>query len=204
MGTAYGCTDHGRWHDETAMIRNIGRRTVMKAIGGAGAAGLVSGSASAESRDVHAASGAQGQLGPNRAGKFVVKFDGDTIARWRAVSLPAVSIGQETYEEGTQAPQAKKVFGQPTYDDLEMERGFKPDDTLLWDWINDIRQGKVDGSRREIAVIVNDTDGNARTRWEFTSCWPKNYEPPDLDASADGDVATESITVAFDKMIRAQ
>jgi len=32
----------------------------------------------------------------------------------------------------------------------------------------------------------------------------KDYDPPELDASADGDVATESITVAFDKMIRTE
>lgn len=87
-----------------------------------------------------------------------------------------------------------------------MVRWFDPNDTSLWDWIDEIRGGgnRTAPAQREIAVIVNDTGGNARTRWEFTGCWPNHYEPTDPDASADGDVATGSITVAFDGTIRTE
>jgi phage tail-like protein len=186
------------------MIRNVGRRTVMQTLGAAGAVGLVSGSGRANQTDVDGANTSPAQRGAQRTGKFVVEFDGTAVSGWKTVTLPAISIEQGTYREGNDASQTKAVAGQPTYEDLEMERGFKPDDTVLWDWVDAIRQGKVDGSRREIAVIVQDTAGRTRTRWEFTKCRPTTYEPPELDAGADGDAATESLTVAFDRMIRAE
>jgi phage tail-like protein len=186
------------------MIQNVGRRTVMKAMGVAGTIGLVSGSARAEQEDVYRASTTPDRHGPLKTGKFFVEIDDVEVAGWKTVTIPGISVEQESYREGNEAPQEKKVAGQPSYGDLVMERGFAPDDTLLWDWVDDVRQGKVESTRRKIAVIVQDTEGNAQTRWEFTECWPKNYDPPELDASEDGEVAIESITVTFDRMIRSE
>ena len=62
--------------------------------------------------------------------------------------------------------------------------------------------GNLDEGRKELAVVLMDEEGADQIRWEFENAWVKDYEPPVLDASADGDVATESITVAFDMMTR--
>jgi len=45
-----------------------------------------------------------------------------------------------------------------------------------------------------------DEEGETLIRWRFEGAWLKEYDPPDLDATADGAIATESITVAFDGM----
>ncbi|PSP24296.1 cysteine protease [Halobacteriales archaeon QH_10_65_19] len=142
--------------------------------------------------------------GPLRTGQFEVQIDDVEVPGWRSVTIPSRSTEQGEYREGNEAEYERKIWGQTTFDDLEMERGVKPGDTQLYDWHENIRQGNVDEGRKEIAVILMDENGEPQTRWEFQEAWIKDYDPPELDASADADVAMESITVAFDKMDRTE
>ena len=142
--------------------------------------------------------------GPVRTGRFRVEIDEVEVPGWRSVTIPSSSTEQGEYREGNEPDYEKKLWGQTTFDDLEMERGVQPGDTAIFDWRQDVIEGRVDNGRKEIAVTLMDEEGQAQIRWEFTNAWIKDYDPPDLDASADGDVATESITVAFDKMVRAE
>lgn len=77
------------------MIQNVGRRTVMKAMGAAGAIDLVSGSSSAKQEDVSRASPSPDEHGPQRTGKFVVEFDGK-VSGWKTVTIPSISTEQGT------------------------------------------------------------------------------------------------------------
>lgn len=142
--------------------------------------------------------------GPMKTGRFEVQIDDVEVPGWQSVTIPSKSIEQDTYREGSDPEHEKKTWGQVTFDDLEMERGFAPDATELWDWTKDILAGKADEGRKEIAVKLKDEEGETAIHWEFREAWIKNYEPPDLDASADGEVATESITVSFDEMERVE
>jgi phage tail-like protein len=140
--------------------------------------------------------------GPMRTGRFKVTINDVAVAGWRSVTIPGMSVESGEYREGDDADYEKKVWGEVTYEDLEMERGFDPSATELHDWTKDIEAGNADSGRKEIAVVLQDEEGEAVIRWEFQKAWITEYDPPDLDASADGEVATESITVEFDKMIR--
>lgn len=148
--------------------------------------------------------------GPLKTGRFEVQIDEVEVPGWQSVTIPGVSVEQGSYREGNASEKKKKdkkgtsnqTWGEPTFDDLEMERGVKPGDTKLYDWFEDVRSGSADSGRKEIAVKLLDEEGVARVGWEFAEAWIKEYDPPDLDASADGEVATESVTVAFDEMIR--
>ena len=142
--------------------------------------------------------------GPMKTGLFKVEIDDVEIAGWRSVTIPGSSTEQGEYREGKDPDYEKKIWGQTTYDDLEMERGVKPGDTRIYDWRQDVIEGRVDDGRKEIAIVLMDEEKQPQIRWEFQEAWVKDYDPPELDASADGDVATESITVAFDKMIRTE
>lgn len=62
------------------------------------------------------------------------------------------SVEQDEYREGNDAEYEKKSWGQPSFDDLEMERGVKPGDTKLHDWFEDVRAGSADAARKEISV----------------------------------------------------
>jgi phage tail-like protein len=142
--------------------------------------------------------------GPMRTGRFKVEINDVEVPGWRSVTIPSSSTEQGEYREGNEPDYEKKIWGQTTFDDLEMERGVQPGDTAIYDWRQSVRQGSVDAGRKDVAVVLMDEEGEPQIRWEFTGCWIKEYSPPELDASADGDTATESITVAFDKMVRAE
>jgi len=142
--------------------------------------------------------------GPMKTGLFEVTIDEVEVPGWQTVTIPSISVEQGEYREGNEAKHEKKMWGQVTFDDLEMERGVRPGDTELYDWVKDIQAGKADEGRKEIAVKVNNEEGEMQLQWEFTEAWIREYSPPELDASADGDMATESVTIAFDEMIRTE
>lgn len=142
--------------------------------------------------------------GPVKTGLFEVQIDEVEVPGWQTVTIPGISVESGSYREGNDASHEKKLWGQVSFDDLEMERGVKPGDTKLHDWFEDVRAGKADAARKEIAVKIQDEEGQAVIQFNFTDAWVKNYDPPELDASADGDVATESITVAYDRMEREE
>ena len=142
--------------------------------------------------------------GPMKTGLFEVAIDEVEVPGWQTVTIPSISIEEGEYREGNDAKQEKKLWGQVTFDDLEMERGVKPGDTKLHDWFEEVRQGNVDEGRKEISVTMQDEEGEAAIQYQFVEAWITEYDPPDLDASADGDVAIESITVSFDRMKREE
>jgi len=137
-----------------------------------------------------------------RTGRFKVEIDDVEVPGWRSVTIPSSSTEAGEYREGDEPDWEKKIWGQTTFDDLEMERGVQPDDSRIFDWREQVRMGNLDEGRKEVAVVLMDEEGRSQIRWEFQGAWIKEYHPPELDASADGDVATESVVVAFDKMVR--
>lgn len=97
--------------------------------------------------------------GPMKTGLFEVQIDDVEVKGWKTVTIPSVSIEQSTYREGNDASHEKKTGRQPTFDDLEVERGVKPGATELHDWFEDVRAGKADSARKEIAVKIQDENG---------------------------------------------
>jgi len=153
--------------------------------------------------------GAADRHGPTHTGRFRVEIDGVEVPGWRWVRIPSSSTEAGEYREGDDPDHEKKIWGSTTFGDLEMERGVQPGDRTIFDWREQVRTGNLDEGRKEVAVVLmgEERDGRRRRvgdpeiRWEFEGAWIKEYHPPELDASADGDVATESIVVAFDTMI---
>ncbi|MEF8779810.1 MAG: phage tail protein [Haloferacaceae archaeon] len=142
--------------------------------------------------------------GPMRTGRFKVEIDDVEVAGFRTVELPRRYTELDEYREEGESDARKQLWGQPEFDDLKMERGVAPGGTELFDWRTAVEEGKVDDGRKEISVTLMDEEGESQIRWSFDAAWPKEYHPPELDATADDEVATESITVAFDSMIREE
>ena len=161
----------------------------MKAVGLAAIVGLASGSAGAQQRSL------TDRHGPMRTG-FTVEVDGREIEGFRSVTIPSSST--QTADSGDDGELG----------DLEMEREVgkvDPHLSMLWEWHMAAVEGRVDEARKEIAVTMLDEEGEPQIRWEFEAAWVGDYDPPDLDASADGDVATESVTISgFNRMVREE
>jgi len=139
------------------------------------------------------------QHGPMRTGRFVVEIDDVAVPGWRSVAIPSRFTEEDEYQEGDSGGSGQSAIAHP-----DMARAVKPDDTTLHDWAEAVRQGDVEEGRKEISIVLLDENGETQAEWELQKAWIATYDPPELDASADGDVATESITVAFDKMVRKE
>jgi phage tail-like protein len=135
-----------------------------------------------------------------RTGRFKVEIDDVEVSGWQTVTIPGISTESETYREGDDSEYQQQLWGQTSYDDLEMVRAMT--DTTVYDWQRKIIQGKVDEGRKTVAVTLQNEEGGDEIRWEFTNAWIKEYQPPELDASTDGEVPKESITVVFEDMLR--
>ena len=142
--------------------------------------------------------------GPQRTSKFIVDIDGREVPGWQSITLPGSSTEVGEYREGNSEDHMRKLWGANTYDDLEMERGCTHDDTEIWDWRQEVIFGEMSEARVEVVVTLLNEDNDETVRYEFVNAWPSAYDPPDLDASVDGEVATESVTVSFDRMKREE
>jgi phage tail-like protein len=168
-------------------------RRALQAGGDAAVVGLDADAARAAELD----SGVEPQVGP---GAFTVDIDDVSVDGVRTIDLPRLSTGEvEASGDGAQ----RTVGGRTEYEDLEMERGVRKDESTLWDWRSTVEAGKVEEGRKTVTVLLGNGQGTERVGWEFSNAWPRGYEPPQLDVSADGDeVATESVTVTFERMTR--
>jgi phage tail-like protein len=138
--------------------------------------------------------------GPLRTGRFKVEIDDVEVAGWQTVTIPGNSTKETTYREGEDSDHQRKLWGQTEYDDLEMERMMA--DTTVHDWRNKVLQGKLEEGRKTVKVTIQNENGEDEIQWEFTNAWPKEYQPPELDASTEEEFPRESVTVVFDEMVR--
>jgi phage tail-like protein len=133
-----------------------------------------------------------------RTGRFKVQIDDVEVPGWQSVTIPAKSIEQGEYREGNESEYKKDLWGQTSVDDLEMVRVMR--DTGMYEWTEAVRMGQTEVGQKDVAVVLLNEDDRPQISWEFTDVWPKEYQPPELDASADDDVATESLTCSFQDM----
>lgn len=138
--------------------------------------------------------------GPLKTGRFKVEIGEVQVPGWQTVTIPGISVETTTYREENDPDHEKKTWGQTSYDDLEMVRTMT--DTTVYDWRKNVAEGKVEEGRKNVKVTLQNEEGEDEIRWEFTNAWIKEYQPPELDASTDGEVAKESMTLVFEDMLR--
>ena len=131
--------------------------------------------------------------GPLRPGRFTVEIDDVEISGWQSVNIPATST--EPDEDG---------WGSSTTQDLEAERGVQPNDTVVHDWNEAVLDDDEDEGLKTVVVTLQDEEGEPQIEWTFEEAWVTYYRPPQLDAVADGEVATERVVLAFDSMERQE
>lgn len=137
--------------------------------------------------------------GPLKTGRFKVEIDDVEVAGWQTVTIPGNATETGTYREGEDTDHTRQLWGETTYDDLEMVRQMS--DSTMYDWRDKIIQGKLEEGRKNVKVTLLDEVGADKIRWEFTNAWIKEYQPSELDAGADATVR-ESVTIVFDDMLR--
>jgi len=126
---------------------------------------------------------------------FKVEWDGIIQAGFKTCS--GLESAQDTgdYREGTdRSLNKRRLPGLLTSANLTLGRGIS-DNHELWDWRNDIIQGKA--TRKNLSVILMDDQGHERRRWNFVNCWPSKWTGPSLDATS-AEIAIESLEIAHE------
>ncbi|MDZ7730393.1 MAG: phage tail protein [Natrialbaceae archaeon] len=138
-----------------------------------------------------------------KTGRFEVTIDDVEVAGFQRVTLPSSRTETSEYREGDESEYERRTWGQMTFAPLTLERGFSPGTTELYDWREAIRMGNIDQGRKEITVTLMDAEGQPQIEWQFEGAWIKDYDPPELNAGSD-EVETETVVIAYDKMVRAE
>jgi phage tail-like protein len=87
-----------------------------------------------------------------------------------------------------------KLPGKTTFSDITLKWGVT-DSTELWDWRQDVINGKV--FRRNGSIVIFDLDNHTEVaRWNFVNAWPSKWEGPALNQK--GDIAIATLVLAHE------
>ncbi|GIV97438.1 MAG: phage tail protein [Herpetosiphonaceae bacterium] len=128
---------------------------------------------------------------------FVVEIDG-IVSAWSEASGLGTNIDvieTWTVDGNTKKPLVNKQPGQYKWDDITLKRPLKADMTL-YQWVNQMKQGQVEGNRKNGSITLYKPDGTTEVaRWNFFNAWPKKYGPSGLNATGNEAAMEEMILV---------
>jgi phage tail-like protein len=93
----------------------------------------------------------------------------------------------ESYEEAGVNDFVYQFPKRTKYQRISLKRGIT-DKGDFWDWYQDVINGKV--QRKDGAIVLMDSKGEDKWRWNFFGAYPVKWTGPELKA--------ESSTVAFE------
>jgi phage tail-like protein len=140
--------------------------------------------------------------GPYRNVRFLLEIEGVAKAGFSRCRLPARRTDVVEYREGNEPTTPRKLAGLDRYGPLVLESGLTDDSMGLYEWHRLVEHGKLGEARRTIAVVILDEEGSTGPRYEFTQCWPRRYEPSDLDATGECVIieSLEVVTEGFERV----
>lgn len=144
-----------------------------------------------------------GRKDPYRNFRFLLEIDGIVQAGFSECTIPDTSSDPIEYREGNEEATVRKLPGLTKYGNITLKWGVTDSSLELFNWRKMVIQGKIKDARRNIAVILQDEEGNPAARWEFREAWPSKYDAPDLNAKGN-DVAIETLEIAHEGMERVQ
>jgi phage tail-like protein len=140
---------------------------------------------------------------PYTNSRFLLEIDGIVQAGFSEVAIPDISTDPIEYREGNEETTVRKLPGLTKYGNLTLKWGITDSSMELFEWRKLVVQGNTADARKNIAVILQDEEGNPAARWEFREAWPSKYDAPDLSAKG-GDVAIETMEIVHEGMDRVQ
>jgi phage tail-like protein len=140
---------------------------------------------------------------PYTNSRFLLEIDGIVQAGFSEVAIPDISTDPIEYREGNEETTVRKLPGLTKYGNLTLKWGITDSSMELFEWRKLVVQGNTADTRKNIAVILQDEEGNPAARWEFREAWPSKYDAPDLSAKG-GDVAIETMEIVHEGMDRVQ
>jgi len=126
---------------------------------------------------------------------FAVEIEGLVAGGFNEVSGLQAEIEVQDYREGGVNEYIHKRAGPARYpSNLTLKRGMT-DTTTLWSWYCDVMQGKI--VRKNVSVILMNSAGEEKKRWNFQKAYPVKWAGPGLKSSTSV-VAVETLELAHD------
>ena len=138
-----------------------------------------------------------GRVDPYRNFNFRVEIDGITVASFSEVSGLSSETEVIEYRNGDTG-EVQLLPGQTHFGPVTLSRGVT-NNMELWNWRQDIVDGKLD--RKNLSIILLDTKHTEVARWNLMNAWPSKISLGDLNAGSN-EVLLESLVLVHEGMVR--
>ena len=129
---------------------------------------------------------------PYSSFNFQVDLGGGEVAAFSEVTGLGMEITPVEYRAGNDKRNTvRKLPGLHKSGDITLKRGMTGS-LDLFQWIQRVSEGNLD--RRNVTITLLDEAGTPVLVWKLSNAWPKKFEGPALNASAN-EVAIESLTL---------
>ncbi len=127
--------------------------------------------------------------------RFRVEIDGIQQASFMECSGLGSLIEVVEYREGIDPTSVRKLPGRVCYPDITLKWGVT-DSNELYKWHLAVIQGQL--VRKAGSVVLLDSQGQEKLRWNFFSAWPSRWTGPTLNAMGNN-VAIEELTLTCER-----
>lgn len=130
---------------------------------------------------------------------FLVEIEGLVVGGFSEVSGLQVEIEVQEYREGGMNEYIHKLAGPTRYpSNLVLKRGLT--DAALWIWHQEGRKGAI--RRRNGSIVLLDSAGVEKWRWNFLGAYPVRWLGPDLRGGSN-EVAVETLELVHHGLSKA-
>src|SRR5215813_9058647 len=129
--------------------------------------------------------------------RFMVEIGGVSYGMFRECSGFSSEIAVTENSQGGVLV-TEKLPGRVKYSNIVLKWGLT-DSRDLYDWHRAAVNGQI--QRRNGSIVVLDSTGQEKVRWDFTQGWPSKWDGPDFNAASD-DIAVETLEIAHEGIVR--
>jgi phage tail-like protein len=101
-------------------------------------------------------------------------------------------------EKGRESIQ--KIPGRLKWQDVTLKRGITSN-MDIWDWRDQIVEGKVDDARKNGSIVMFDQAGDEVARWNFENAWPLKVSGPSMKADSN-EFGIEELVITHEGLYR--
>jgi len=101
-------------------------------------------------------------------------------------------------EKGRESIQ--KIPGRLKWQDITLKRGIT-DNMDIWDWRDQVVQGKVNDARRNGSVIMFNQSLEEVARWNFENAWPSKVSGPAMKSDSN-EFGVEELVIVHEGLYR--
>jgi len=131
---------------------------------------------------------------------FLVEIQGLVVGGFSDVTGLQVEIEVEPYREGGLNEYVHQLAGPTRYpSNLVLKHGLTDIDGL-WKWHREVTQGVI--KRRNGSIVLLDSAGEERWRWNFSGAYPVRWVGPELQAGT-AEVAVETVELVHRGLTKA-